>query len=472
MMSRQTLTVLGAVAGILLSVASRGVVAQGRLLSAVNYAEFKYDSTVADVEIYTSISPAELSYHSVNDSKGNKANRFSSEVRLNFKFRNLSTDSIFRVRDNIPIGTVDTSSIQTLSRFVTITRLLFEAGKYEAMVYVSGSDSSSVVDSARFDLVVHNFPGRELSISDIELCSDISNGASEEDLYYKNTLHVVPNPKALYGLGMPTISYYAEVYGLGKSNDKTEYAIAWNVVDTYGRVLKGQPSVKTGSSSSVVEIGSTNISDLPSGKYAMELTVADSILKRSASTSQYFFIYNPYVKQPEIAAGSNIDVISSPFFSMGEKELDNIFHASSYLASPQQGDFYKKLTTVDGKRRFLAQFWNEQTTKSGPDGFNSWSEFDKRFNEANVKYKTAFKTGWLTDRGRVYIDYGQPDDIERHSSSSSSKPYQIWTYNSIEGGVIFVFVDLTGFNDYVLIHSTKRGEVENPDWQKYVQLQQ
>lgn len=471
-MTKETFIMICTVAGILLAVTSRGVLPQGHLLSAVSYAEFKYDSTLTDVEIYTSISPADLAYHSIREAKGNNVNHFACEVRLKFEFRNLSTDSIFHIQDTIPIGTADTNSIEAASRFVTITRLLFEPGKYSAMVYVTDSESSLMADSAQFDLVVHEFPGSKLSVSDVELCSDISNATSEADLYFKNTLHVVPNPKALYGLGMPTIPYYAEVYRLGKLNDTTEYAITWNIIDTYGRVLKSHHSLKTGSSSSVVEIGSTNISDLPSGKYALELVAADSITKGSASASQHFFVYNPYIKQPEIAADANIDVISSPFFSMGEKELDNVFHAAAYLATAQQSDFYKKLTTVDGKRRFLAQFWVEQDRTAGPGGFNSWSEFDKRFKDANDKFKTAFKAGWLTDRGRVYIDYGEPDDIERHSSSSSSKPYQIWTYNAIEGGVVFVFVDLTGFNDFVLIHSTKQGEVENPDWQQYVQVQQ
>lgn len=454
---------------ILLMLASCDVFAQSKLLSAVSYAEFRYDSTLTYVEVYTSISPAKLTYHSVQNGNSEGAGRLVSVAKLKYEFRNLSTDSTVVVTDNIPIGVNDTSSIGNTSRFVTITRLLFVPGEYTASIYATDGDSSTVADSANFKLEVRKFPGSRLSVSDIELCSEISNLASEKDVYSKNMLRVVPNPKALYGLGMPTVPYYAEIYGLGRRGDTTEYAITWNVVDTYGRVVKSRSSLKTGSSPNVVEIGSTNISDLPSGRYALELTVADSTTKALAATSEYFFVYNPYVKQPQIAANANIDVLSSPFFRMGEKELDDSFYAASYLATPQQTNFYKKLTTVDAKRRFLAQFWAEQDRKAGPGGYNSWNEFERRFKYASEKYGTAFKAGWITDRGRVYIDNGKPDDIERHPSSSNSKPYQIWTYNAIQGGVIFVFVDLTGFNDYILVHSTKRGEVENPDWQRYVQ---
>lgn len=471
-MTAKFATALGTLMCVLLTVASCDVFAQSGLLSGISYAEFKYDSTATEVEIYTSISPSKLLFHEVKNGQDSSQRHLASEVRLKFEFRNLETDSVSYATDDLPIGVADTGSLSGTSRFVAVTRLLFRPGRYAAEVLASGGLEEVVTDSAEMGIHVRAFPESKLNVSDIELCSAISRATSPKDPYYKNTLHVVPSPRAVYGLGMPDVAYYAEIYGLGKLNDTTEYSLTWNVVDTYGKVVKTHSVVKSGSSESVVEIGSDNVSDLPSGKYAMEILVADSIRKQTASTSRYFFVYNPYVKQPEVAAGTSIDVLSSPFFGMGEKDLDDIFHAANYLETPQQANLYKKLTTVDAKRRFLAEFWAEKDKTAGPRGFNSWYEFNKRYKYANGKYKTAFKAGWLTDRGRVYIDYGPPDDIDRHASSSSGKPYQVWTYNSIEGGVIFVFVDLTGFNNYILIHSTKQGEVDDPDWQKYVQIQQ
>jgi hypothetical protein len=46
------------------------------------------------------------------------------------------------------------------------------------------------------------------------------------------------------------------------------------------------------------------------------------------------------------------------------------------------------------------------------------------------------------------------------------KPYEIWFYNEIEGGVQFIFGDISGFGNYELLHSTKRGEVNDPDWER------
>jgi hypothetical protein len=49
-----------------------------------------------------------------------------------------------------------------------------------------------------------------------------------------------------------------------------------------------------------------------------------------------------------------------------------------------------------------------------------------------------------------------------------TKPYEIWHYNDLEGGVLFVFADLTGFSEYRLLHSTKRGELQDDSWQQRV----
>ena len=40
--------------------------------------------------------------------------------------------------------------------------------------------------------------------------------------------------------------------------------------------------------------------------------------------------------------------------------------------------------------------------------------------------------------------------------------------HEIEGGVYFVFADLTGFSDYTLLHSTKRGELRDDNWQRRI----
>ena len=57
--------------------------------------------------------------------------------------------------------------------------------------------------------------------------------------------------------------------------------------------------------------------------------------------------------------------------------------------------------------------------------------------------------GWQTDRGRVYIIYGKPDDIQRDDTSYGTGSYVVWYYNNLNKK--FVFWDEYGFGEYQLV---------------------
>jgi len=94
----------------------------------------------------------------------------------------------------------------------------------------------------------------------------------------------------------------------------------------------------------------------------------------------------------------------------------------------------------------------------------------ERVQIANKRYSAAKKEGWKTDRGRVYILYGEPSEYERFPSDLETRPYEIWRYNEMEGGVYFIFADIKGFSDYELLTSTKRGELNDEYWQQKIQV--
>ena len=69
-------------------------------------------------------------------------------------------------------------------------------------------------------------------------------------------------------------------------------------------------------------------------------------------------------------------------------------------------------------------------------------------NYANEHFSGLAMDGWLTDRGRIFIKFGPPDDIERHPFELETRPYEIWRYYSLRK--VFLFQDYTGFGDYRL----------------------
>ncbi len=457
---------------ITLLVTGKGL-AQETLIAGVSNAQFRYDSSRTYIEFYTAVDPAALGFTLKNSKEsGETAPFYETLVELRYAIHYLNGDSIWTQIDSLPVAVADTSSFRSPGDVVGVSKMLLRPGNYEVKLLAYATNDGSALDSARFGLEVRNFPETELCISDIELCSTISRSDQPGDPYAKNTLHVVPNPKALSGVGMPRMPYYLEIYGLSDSSSATHYEVSWRLKDPYGKIVKSRSTSNRGKSPDVVTVGEVDVSDVPSGKYILLVDVNDVYGDKSASRDCPFFVYNPYVAPQVSSDTSSVEILASPFHSMTEGQINDEFSAAKFLATPQDNELFQRLTTVDAKRRFMVSFWKRQNDLAGPGGLNTRANFTERVKFVNDKYGTPYRKGWLTDRGRVYLENGKPDEIERRPSSGSAKPYETWKYNALQGGVVFVFVDFSGFNNYVLVHSTKQGEVDDPDWQKYVETQQ
>jgi GWxTD domain-containing protein len=116
----------------------------------------------------------------------------------------------------------------------------------------------------------------------------------------------------------------------------------------------------------------------------------------------------------------------------------------------------------------MFEFWkNRDDNPATPDN-EAFRKYFQNVELADSKYSGLGKAGWKTDRGRVFLLYGEPSEVERYPNQLETRPYEIWSYNGIEGGVYFVFADLTGFSDYTLIQSTKRGEIRDDSWNRRI----
>ena len=115
-------------------------------------------------------------------------------------------------------------------------------------------------------------------------------------------------------------------------------------------------------------------------------------------------------------------------------------------------------------------FWNKTTGRMEAllvcQGCNKFKEeYFRRVTYVIPEFRAGLRAGWKTDRGRVFILYGQPDQVTSYRHEVDSRPYEVWQYEQLQGGVLFVFMDRTGFDDYYLVHATARNEYYNPQWE-------
>ncbi len=135
----------------------------------------------------------------------------------------------------------------------------------------------------------------------------------------------------------------------------------------------------------------------------------------------------------------------------------------AYIITDEEKSTFKALKTDEEREQFIESFWLRRDPS--PDTIENEFKEDhySRIAYANERFASG-KPGWKTDRGRIYILYGKPDEIESHPSggtydrpfdegggTTSTFPFEIWRYRYIEGignEVLLEFVDPSMSGEY------------------------
>jgi len=136
-----------------------------------------------------------------------------------------------------------------------------------------------------------------------------------------------------------------------------------------------------------------------------------------------------------------------------------------YIITDQERAAFKKLNTDDEREQFIENFWERRNPNPGDPENEFKEEYYRRIAYANEHFASGIP-GWKTDRGRIYIMYGPPNEIDNHDSGgtyerpaeegggeTSTYPFEDWTYNYIEGvgsNIKLEFVDPTMSGEFHL----------------------
>ena len=82
-----------------------------------------------------------------------------------------------------------------------------------------------------------------------------------------------------------------------------------------------------------------------------------------------------------------------------------------YIITDQEKEAYAKLKTDEERREFVKEFWRRRDPTPATARNEFLEEYYKRIRNANVLFRGEGLKGWLTDRGRVYIMFGPPDEM-------------------------------------------------------------
>jgi GWxTD domain-containing protein len=423
-----------------------------------DYAEFKYDSTDNYIEIYYSFYPQIFSLTKTDTALNIKG-------LLNLSIKNISNDSLL-IDNNWEIKAhfSDTSEYLNKNAMLGVIGIKAPEGEYNFEINLRDMNNEVNKKSYSEKLIISRKRYSTLSISDIQLASRILNeNVNTNSIFYKNTLEVFPNPSAIYTQHNPVLYYYCELYNLNSVNDSIY--LQRRLLNSNGIKVYEKTRIIFNNQQSIVDVGFINLNEYPTDSYSLEFTLKDKSGAGSSVSKKKYFLVNPNIKK-DFLINSTKDYMSSEFGVLSNEECDDMFNKSKIIASSDELDQYEVLDSLDSKREFLFDFWRKRDDVPQTSINEFKVNYFSRIHIASERYRTVTNPGYETDRGRVYARFGEPDEIDRHPNETDSKPYEIWYYHQIEGGVYFVFGDYTGFNNYELLHSTLRGEINDPQWMR------
>jgi len=135
----------------------------------------------------------------------------------------------------------------------------------------------------------------------------------------------------------------------------------------------------------------------------------------------------------------------------------------TYIITDEERKAFGRLQTDEERQQFIEQFWLRRDPTPDTEENEYREEHYRRIAYANETFASGIP-GWKTDRGRIYIAYGPPDEREEHPTggnyerpieegggNTTTFPFEKWRYRYIEGignDINIEFVDTTMTGEY------------------------
>ena len=343
------------------------------------------------------------------------------------------------------------------------------------------------------------FRSGTVEMSDIEFARSIRR--TSEGSFQKSGYEIVPNAQRRFGSLLPEMAVYFEIYDLRETQTPDSLLATYSIVNREGNTIFSNevPTALRGS-----RFGATAVFDVTSlsgGSYVLDVALRD------------------YSGNPVSESRRKFDVAWSRL-SWGQYDVERVEDMAFVLTEDEMKEF-KSLSTGE-QERFMIDFWKNIDPTPATAQNEAMIEHYRRVAYADEHYGTAGLRGALSDRGRIYIKYGTPDDVQsffsdyefirdkrdmeggspvpndpfarvgikagtdaaggtateddqladqRGGTTVHGKPYETWSYDGpgnpvrrlservpSSAGMHFMFVDDRGIGDFKLIYSSEKQE--------------
>lgn len=343
--------------------------------------------------------------------------------------KDMTVDS-YRKSDRVRV----TTEVKAQSDFDYRTnQVAFELdpGKYKVKLILTDPNSDKVQER-EFKVKLKYLDDSTPKLSDVQLVQAAAVASDDTTKFDKGGFTLVPSVSNRYGTqDALKLMYYFEVYKGRDDHDSVR-------IDTKLRhATKGmlyRDSLTSEMKNGVLrQFREVSVDDLRPGEFKLEITLRGKRDRELDQKTEYF----------ELVWSEN---------SLLKHDYDAIVGQLSMISMPGDIKQLKEKETLEERLLAFNRFWDVRDPTPGTPENESKTEFYRRVRVANQNFSYLRTSGWKTDRGRIYIIYGEPDQVEDYPFVPNQLPYQEWHYYRDARYRKFVFIDETGDGDFRLIY--------------------
>ena len=336
-------------------------------------------------------------------------------------------------------------------------------GRYTLLVVVRDSLSGRAFEASR---EIAGYRGPPL-ISDMMLApslrvADPADTVPRQGEWRYGTLALIASPYVRVASRSPQLYYLLEAYASQADSASLSFEV---LTDSGVPLTRTRPKALQVDSGGSILSGGLNLAGVPEGKYSLRV---HATVGGRDTTAEAPFAVRLAESGPAAPGGGPSD--EEFFANLTEKQLDSLAAPLVYLAKSGELSIYDKSLSTSAKARFLAGFWDKRNPTPGGPGNQVRDEFYARISHANQLYRDPGRgatPGWRTDRGRIYLKFGKPDDVWERPQEGVTPPLEVWRYTTGRFKY-FIFADRSRIGLFSLVHSDQVGEPGRPDWQELI----